>query len=165
MVSKCSIDYLEIKIKLLGGKKYIKNLGYIYVPFLVHFICFCCLVKQSPAAVQMDYNRWWIGWVNPITSDVRLWNFIRFPTLLSEQGIYCTSCKWLPVVFLGQGICCRSYGRAPIKLGSTYMVPSRLVKDPSGFCRDTSQPMVFGQWSVVASAANRACESEKKKKC
>jgi len=31
MVSKCSIDYREKKIELLGGKKYIKNLGYIYV--------------------------------------------------------------------------------------------------------------------------------------
>ena len=31
--------------------------------------------------LQRDYNRWSIGWVNPIFSDDRLWNLSRFPTL------------------------------------------------------------------------------------
>ena len=33
----------------------------------------------------LDYNRWSIGWGNPIISNDRLWNLNRFPPLIYRQ--------------------------------------------------------------------------------
>lgn len=49
--------------------------------------------------------------------------------LVSEGNVHCG----LPVVLLGQRISCKSYGSAPIKVGITWIVLSRLMNDPSGF--------------------------------
>lgn len=70
------------------------------------------------------------------------------------KGFFARHCS--PVMFLGQAIFCTSYGRAPIKLGSTMVVDMRLTNDPSGFWRDCNQRIVLVHLVFLTPAANRA---------
>ena len=63
---------------------------------------------------------------------------------------------WPEVFWLGHVIYFTSYGRAPIKLGSTVIVENRLIKDPSVFWRDSSQCIVSEHLVGFIPAANKA---------
>ena len=64
----CFVDFVSVSLELLQC-----NLERNNMHSLVDF---------------SDYNRWSIGWGNPIISDGRLWNLKRFPPLLSINRLH-----------------------------------------------------------------------------
>lgn len=108
-----------------------------------------------------EHADWWkaIFHNRKVVTSISVCRRMRFSPFWSlaafkVKGFFARHCS--PVMFLGQAIFCTSYGRAPIKLGSTMVVDMRLTNDPSGFWRDCNQRIVLVHLVFLTPAANRA---------
>ena len=76
-----SLSFVKVEIKMITSivKNSLKTLSYHFDFYVGEKYMEYLLVDFS------DYNRWSIGWGNPIISDDRLWNLNRFPPLVSSN--------------------------------------------------------------------------------